>query len=131
MAAKMKGLALGPDADISQILSTLEQGTTMMRFYRRKGSRPEKHLYCLKADTLEILQFVMAAGRSSMSPRNADESSKCRKKNPSARYCLVNIVFSDCCSRCAKTYTVVVSTIEKHVYRIGLLSLYSLVVRAF
>lgn len=80
MAAKMKGLALGPDADISQILSTLEQGTTMMRFYRRKGSRPEKHLYCLKADTLEILQFVMAAGRSSMSPRNADESSKSRKK---------------------------------------------------
>ena len=76
----MKGLALGPDADISQILSTLEQGTAMMRFYRRKGSRPEKHLYCLKADTLEILQFVMAAGRSSMSPRNADESSKCRKK---------------------------------------------------
>ena len=81
MAAKAKGLALGPDADIYQILSTLEQGTIMMRFYRRKGSRPEKHLYCLKADTMEILQFVMAAGRSSTSPRNADESSECNKKN--------------------------------------------------
>ena len=79
---KVKGLALGPDADISQILSTLEQGTTMMRFYRRKGSRPEKHLYCLKADTMEILQFIMAAGRSSASPRNADESSKYRGKKP-------------------------------------------------
>ena len=76
MAAKLKGMALGPDADISQILSTLEQGTIMMRFYRRKGSRPEKHLYSLNVGTFEILQFVMASGRTSMSPRNADESSE-------------------------------------------------------
>ena len=89
---KVKGLALGPDADISQILSTLEQGTTMMRFYRRRGSRPEKHLYCLKADTMEILQFVMAAGRSSASPRNADESSEYRGKENGARYFWLAIV---------------------------------------
>ena len=76
MASQMKGMALGGDADISKILSTLEKGTIMMRFYGRKGSRPEKHIYCLKADTMEILQFVMAPGRTSTQPRNADESSE-------------------------------------------------------
>lgn len=77
MASKMKGMALGPDADIAQILSALGQGTIMKRYYRRKGGRPEQHLYCLYGDTMEILQFVMAAGRTSTQPRHADESSEC------------------------------------------------------
>ena len=82
----MKGMALGPDADISKILSTLEQGTIMMRFYRRKGGRPEKNIYCLKTDTMEILQFVMASGRTSTLPRNADESSEFACRVGSVRY---------------------------------------------
>lgn len=89
MASKMKGMALGPDADITQILSTLEQGTIMTRFYRRKGSRPEQHIYCLHADTMEILQFVMAAGRTSTAPRHADESSESERDFISTLYYLI------------------------------------------
>ena len=95
MASQMKGMALGRDADISKILSTLEKGTIMMRFYGRKGSRPEKYIYCLKAETMEILQFVIASSpgplvqeylgtrpqapgctSGSTQPRNADMSSE-------------------------------------------------------
>jgi hypothetical protein len=64
--------ALGGGADISQILGALDQGTFMVRFFRRRSTKPEKRIFCLKTDTFEILQYPMQRGRLTLS----EESSK-------------------------------------------------------
>ena len=69
----MARVALAGGADISQILGALDQGTYMVRFFRRRGNRPERRIFCLKMDTFEILQYPMQGGRLTLS----EESSKC------------------------------------------------------
>ena len=64
-------MALGSSAEIPQILHALDQGTVMIRFFRRRR-QPEKRIFCLKTDTFEILQYPMARGKLTLS----EESSK-------------------------------------------------------
>ena len=54
--------ALGESAEIPQILHALDQGTVLIRFFKKKANRPEKRIFCLKTDTFEILQFPMTRG---------------------------------------------------------------------
>ena len=62
--AKMTGrISLDSAAEIPQILSALDQGTVMIKFFKKKGNKPEKRIFCLKTDTFEILQFPMARGK--------------------------------------------------------------------
>jgi len=56
-------MSLSSGAEIPQILHALDQGTVMIKFFRRRGNKPEKRIFCLKTDTFEILQFPMARGR--------------------------------------------------------------------
>ena len=49
--------------DVPQILQALDQGTVMIRFFRRKGNRPEKRILCLKMETFEILQYPVSRGK--------------------------------------------------------------------
>lgn len=70
-------VALAGAADISQILGALDQGTFMVRFFRRRGNRPEKRIFCLKTETFEILQFPMTRGRMTLSEESS-ESVSCR-----------------------------------------------------
>ena len=51
-------MSLSSGAEIPQILHALDQGTVMIKFFKR-GKRPEKRIFCLKTDTFEILQFPM------------------------------------------------------------------------
>lgn len=67
-------IALGITADISQILAALDQGTFMVRFFRRRSNKPERRIFCLKTDTFEILQYPLQRGRLTLS----EESSECR-----------------------------------------------------
>lgn len=55
--------AVNSAAEVPQILQALDQGTVMIRFFRRKGNRPEKRILCLKMETFEILQYPMARGK--------------------------------------------------------------------
>ena len=70
MAMPRVGLAGG--ADISQILGALDQGTFMVRFFRRRSTRPEKRIFCLKMDTFEILQYPMQRGRMTLSEESSE-----------------------------------------------------------
>ena len=69
----------GMDYDMTQILSTLQQGTVLLRFYRRpkrrwqRGRQPNEYLYRLNLDTLEILQLELVPMGI---PRDTDESSE-------------------------------------------------------
>ncbi len=49
--------------EVPQILQALDQGTVMIRFFRRKGNRPEKRMLCLKMETFEILQYPVTKGK--------------------------------------------------------------------
>lgn len=49
--------------EVPQILQALDQGTVMIRFFRRKGNKPEKRILCLKMETFEILQYPVAKGK--------------------------------------------------------------------
>ena len=68
----MARVALAGAADISQILTALDQGTFMVRFFRRRGARPEKRIFCLKTDTFEILQYPMQRGRMTLSEESSE-----------------------------------------------------------
>ena len=59
----MSRVSLSSGADIAQILHALDQGTVMIKFFKKRGSRPEKRIFCLKTDTFEIMQFPMARGK--------------------------------------------------------------------
>ncbi len=59
----MSRMSLSSGAEIPQILHALDQGTVMIKFFKGRGRRPEKRIFCLKTDTFEILQFPMARGR--------------------------------------------------------------------
>ena len=59
--------AFGETADIPNILTALDQGTVLIRFFKKRGNRPEKRIFCLKTDTFEILQFPMTRGVLSVS----------------------------------------------------------------
>ena len=63
----MGKVALDGSAEIPQILHALDQGTVMIRFFRRRGTRPEKRIFCLKTDTFEILQYPLHRGRLTLS----------------------------------------------------------------
>jgi len=65
----MARMALGEGAEIPQSLHALDQGTVMIRFFRKKS--PQKRIFCLKTDTFEVLQYPMARGRHTL----AEESS--------------------------------------------------------
>ena len=58
----MSRMSLSSSAEIPQILHALDQGTVMVKFFKR-GKRPEKRIFCLRTDTFEILQFPMAKGK--------------------------------------------------------------------
>ena len=64
-------MALDGGAEIPQILHALDQGTVMIRFFRRKSNKPEKRIFCLRTDTFEILQFPMARGRHTLSEESS------------------------------------------------------------
>lgn len=59
----MSRMSISSGAEIPQILQCLDQGTVMIKFFKRRGNRPEKRIFCLKTDTFEILQFPMARGK--------------------------------------------------------------------
>lgn len=59
--------AVGESADIPQILHALDQGTVLIRFFKRRSNRPEKRIFCLKTDTFEILQYPMSRGSLTLS----------------------------------------------------------------
>ena len=59
----MSRMSLSSGAEIPQILHALDQGTVMIKFFKKRGNRPEKRIFCLKTDTFEILQFPMARGK--------------------------------------------------------------------
>lgn len=65
-------VALDGGADISQILTALDQGTFMIRFFRRRSTRPEKRIFCLRTDTFEILQYPMQRGRLTLSEESSE-----------------------------------------------------------
>ncbi len=71
----MSRMALDSGAEIPQILHALDQGTVMIKFFRKK-QKPEKRIFCLKTDTFEILQFPMARGRLTQ----FEETSECRER---------------------------------------------------
>ena len=58
----MARMALDGAAEIPQILHALDQGTVMIRFFRRR-KQPENRVFCLKTETFEILQFPMQRGK--------------------------------------------------------------------
>ena len=58
----MARVALDGAAEIKQILLALDQGTVMIRFFRRRR-QPENRIFCLKTDTFEILQYPMQRGK--------------------------------------------------------------------
>ncbi|XP_064393377.1 1-phosphatidylinositol 4,5-bisphosphate phosphodiesterase gamma-1-like [Halichondria panicea] len=64
--------AFGETADIPNILTALDQGTVLIRFFKKRGNRPEKRIFCLKTDTFEILQFPMTRGVLSVSEEKID-----------------------------------------------------------
>ena len=59
----MSRVSLSSGAEIPQILHALDQGTVMVKFFRRGRNRPERRIFCLKTDTFEVLQFPMARGK--------------------------------------------------------------------
>ena len=65
---------LGETAEIPQILHALDQGTVLIRFFKKKANRPEKRIFCLKTDTFEILQYPMTRGSLTL----PDERSECK-----------------------------------------------------
>lgn len=67
----MARMALGEGADIAQILTALDQGTVMIRFFSRKKGNPQKRIFCLKTDTFEVLQYPMARGRHTLSEESS------------------------------------------------------------
>lgn len=58
----MARMALGSSAEIPQILLALDQGTVMIKFFRKRKV-PERRVFCLKTDTFEILQYPMGRGK--------------------------------------------------------------------
>ena len=74
MSRRAGAPALNSTAEVPQILQALDQGTVMIRFFRRKGNRPEKRILCLKMDTFEILLYPMTRGKSTQ----CEEASKQR-----------------------------------------------------
>ena len=68
----MARMALGGSAEIPQILLALDQGTVMIKFFRKRKV-PERRVFCLKTDTFEILQYPMGRGKHTL----CEESSTC------------------------------------------------------
>lgn len=66
----MARVAVGSSADIPQILLALDQGTVMIKFFKRK--RPERRVFCLKTDTFEILQYPMGRGKNTLSEETSE-----------------------------------------------------------
>ena len=58
----MARMALGSSAEIPQILHALDQGTVMIKFFRKR-KLPERRVFCLKTETFEILQYPMGRGK--------------------------------------------------------------------
>lgn len=69
----MSRMSLSSGAEIPQILHALDQGTVMIKFFKRRGNRPEKRIFCLKTDTFEILQFPMARGKLTQCEETSEE----------------------------------------------------------
>lgn len=66
----MARMALGSSAEIPQILLALDQGTVLIRFFRKR-KLPERRVFCLKTDTFEILQYPMGRGKLTLSEESS------------------------------------------------------------
>ncbi len=87
----MSRMSLSSGAEIPQILHALDQGTVMIKFFKRRGNRPEKRIFCLKTDTFEILQFPMARGKLTQCEETSEEKISliiCRAYCSSSEPCL-------------------------------------------
>lgn len=70
-AAEMARMAVGSLAEIPQILTALEQGTVMIKFFRKRKV-PERRVFCLKTDTFEILQYPMGRGKHTLCEESSE-----------------------------------------------------------
>jgi phosphatidylinositol phospholipase C gamma-1 len=64
-------MALGSSAEIPQILLALDQGTVMIKFFRKR-KLPERRVFCLKTETFEILQYPMGRGKHTLCEESID-----------------------------------------------------------
>ena len=71
----MARMAIGSSADIPQILLALDQGTMLIKFFKKKRP-PERRVFCLKTDTFEILQFPMGRGKNTLSEETSASAGK-------------------------------------------------------
>jgi phosphatidylinositol phospholipase C gamma-1 len=64
-------MAVGSSAEIPQILHALDQGTVMIKFFRKRKV-PERRVFCLKTDTFEIMQYPMGRGKHTLCEESID-----------------------------------------------------------
>ena len=67
----MARIALGSSAEIPQILNALDQGTVMIKFFRKR-KLPERRVFCLKMETFEILQYPMGRGKHTLCEESSE-----------------------------------------------------------
>ena len=71
--ADMARMAVGSSAEIPQILHALDQGTVMIKFFRKRKV-PERRVFCLKTDTFEILQYPMGRGKHTLCEESSEKA---------------------------------------------------------
>ena len=71
-ADTMARVALGNGAEVPQILLALDQGTVMIKFFRKRKV-PERRVFCLKTDTFEILQYPMGRGKHTLCEESSEQ----------------------------------------------------------
>ena len=71
-ADTMARVALGNGAEVPQILLALDQGTVMIKCFRKRKV-PERRVFCLKTDTFEILQYPMGRGKHTLCEESSEQ----------------------------------------------------------